>query len=387
MIPGERVSLVSPTGWDAVFGQERAISFLRGVLERGEVPHAMLFTGPRGVGKHTTALLFSAALLCPSGAPDGCPSCFKVARGMHPDLHLVEPEGAQIHIDQVRELERELSVKPLEASRKVAVIDEAESMNETAANAFLKTLEEPPPGSCIILVAAGAEGLLPTIASRCHELRFSPLGKREVEGYLRREFAMPPQEAERLARLSGGIFGRALLWARMPELAGFWSRGVEVAATESKSSLLALLERAGGILRDASGAETPAGEEGMEAYRKALDKRVVEKLEKRWQEARKRESARLRRQALFDFLDGMASFYRDIMLLSVAGAWDEKPGGLPLVNLERREDLEREALGKGSREAARILRALGRAKKALEANVDQELVMNWLMLEIKGARS
>ncbi|MDI6831962.1 MAG: DNA polymerase III subunit delta' [Actinomycetota bacterium] len=380
------MELVSCEGWEAVFGQDRAVAILRGMLERGEVPHALLFTGPRGVGKRTTALLFSAALLCPSGTPDACPSCLRVARGTHPDLHLVEPEGAQILIEQVRDLERELSLKPQEARRKVAVIDEAASMNESAANAFLKTLEEPPPGTCIILVTAAAEGLLPTIASRCQEVRFSPLGRREVEEYLRREMGMSSEEAERLARLSGGIFGRALLWARRPELAGFRERGVEAAAAVGRSALSALLERVREVQEEAARVEAPVREEAREAYRKALDRRVAERMEKRWQEALKRENARMRRQAIFDFLDGMASFYRDIMLIGVAGVAEGAPGGAPLVNLEWREDLENEVLLTGPGEAARRLRALGRAKKALEANVDQGLVMDWLMLEIKGAR-
>ncbi len=380
------MELMSCDGWEGIFGQDRAVAVLRGMLERGEIPHALLFTGPRGVGKRTTALLFSAALLCPSGIPDACPSCLKVARGTHPDLHLVEPEGAQILIEQVRDLERELSLKPQEARRKVAVIDEAASMNESAANAFLKTLEEPPPGTCIILVTAAAEGLLPTIASRCQEVRFSPLGRREVEEYLRREMGMPPEEAERLSRLCGGIFGRALLWARRPELAGFRERGVEAAAAVGRSSLSALLERVREVQEEAARMEAPAREEAGEAYLKALDRRFAERMEKRWQEALRRENARIRRQAIFDFLDGMASFYRDIMLIGVAGTAEGAPGGAPLVNLEWRGDLEDEALLTGPGEAARRLRVLGRAKKALEANVDQGLVMDWLMLEIKGAR-
>ncbi|NPV60252.1 MAG: DNA polymerase III subunit delta' [Actinobacteria bacterium] len=380
------MDLLSCSGWDEVFGQERALAYLRGILERDEVPHALLFTGPRGVGKRTSALLFSAALLCSSGSPDGCESCRKVARGVHPDLHLVEPEGLQIRIEQVRELERQLSLKPQESRRKVAVIDEAESMNESAANAFLKTLEEPPRDTCIILVAAGADDLLPTVASRCHEVRFSPLGKRDVEEYLQRKLGMDSADAERLARLSGGIFGRALLWARAPELASFRDRGVEAAAAAGRSPLLALLELAAEVQKDAAGVELTARDEGQEAYRRALDRRGAERLEKKWQEVLKRESVRMSRQALFDFLDGMASFYRDIMLVGVAGTAEALPGEGLLVNLERREDLESEALRTGPEEASRRLRALRGAKKALAANVDQGLVMDWLMLEIKGAR-
>jgi len=188
------------SGWDEIYGQGKAIAFLKDILRRGEMPHALVFTGPRGVGKYTTALLFAAALLCPSGEPDACASCLKVSRGVHPDLHILEAEGNQILIDQVRGLEGELRIKPQESRRKVVIIDEAVSMNQDAANAFLKTLEEPPPETFIILVAERRDELLETVASRCHEVRFSALGKKDVEAFLTGAEGLDAVEAERLAR-------------------------------------------------------------------------------------------------------------------------------------------------------------------------------------------
>ena len=375
------------SGWEEIYGQERAVGFLLEALKRGTVPHALVFTGPRGVGKYSTALLFAAALFCPSGEPDACAACLKVARGVHPDLHLVEAEGNQILIGQMRDLEGDLNIKPKESRRKVAIIDEAETMNQEAANAFLKTLEEPPPETYIILVVESREALLSTVASRCHEVRFSALGKRDIEEFLMGKEGLDKAEAERLARLSGGIFGRALLWARNPDLAAHWNRGVELAASLRRSSLLSMLEQVAEERERLEDAAAPAEENNsLEAYVKAMDKRSGEQLRKRWEKREKREAVKMRRQAALDLFDGMSSFYRDIMLLNLTEEEGRAPAGAPLLNLEWKEELEREALHTGTGESMRRLGALQKARKALEANVDVGLLLDSLVLELKGVK-
>ncbi len=374
-------------GWEEIYGQEKAVAFLGETLKRGEVPHALMFTGPRGAGKYSTALLFAAALLCPEGEPDACASCRKVARGVHPDLHLVEAEVSQILIDQVRDLERELNLKPKESRRKVAIIDEAEAMNQQAANAFLKSLEEPPPETYIILVVESREALLPTVASRCHEVRFSALGKRDIEEFLVKEEGLDEAEVERLARLSGGIFGRALLWARNPGLAEHWNRGVELAASLRRSSLISILERFEEEKKSLEDIVASAMNGDLEAYLKAMDKRGSEQLRKRWEKREKREAAKKRRQAVIDLFDGMSSFYRDIMLLNLTEEGGGTPATAPLLNREWREELEREALHTGTGEAMRRLEALRRARKALEANVDVGLLFDSLVLKLTGVKA
>lgn len=363
------------------------MGFLRDIARHGEVPHALLFTGPRGVGKSSTARLLAAALFCPAGEPDGCPSCVKAARGVHPDLHLVEAEGNAIRIEQVRDLERELTMKPVEAGRRVAIIDEAQLMNQEAANTFLKTLEEPPPETHIVLVAEGRESLLPTVVSRCREVRFSALGRKDIEDFLVRREGLEAAEAERLARLSGGIFGRALLWSRNPDLAAHWNRGVELAASLRRSSLLAVLEE-GELARESLGSagSVSLGAAELDDYLKAMDKRSGERLVKAWEERMKRETARIRRQAALDLFDGMSSFYRDIMFLNLAEEEGRMPSEAPLLNLEWREELQREALHIGPAEAMQRLEALQAARKALEANVDLALLLDGLLLELKRTR-
>ncbi|OFW70564.1 MAG: DNA polymerase III subunit delta', partial [Actinobacteria bacterium RBG_19FT_COMBO_54_7] len=310
--------LIGCKDWSEIYGQDRAIAFLKHSLERGEIPHALLFTGPKGVGKYTSALLLGAALICPSKKPDGCPACAKVARGVHPDLHIVEAEGNVIRREQVTEVERELNRKPHEAPCKVVIIDDANVMNAETANSFLKTLEEPPPESYMILVSPSKENLLPTVVSRCREVAFAALGKRDIEDFLINMEGLDEAEAERLARKSAGIFGRALTWARNPDIEKNWDRGVEIAASLRRLSLLQALDEADEArqrLGELAGAEMEEKPD-LEAYLKAVDKRSRERLKKGFEEKEKRETARLKRQAAVDLFDGMSSFYRDIMLLN-----------------------------------------------------------------------
>jgi DNA polymerase-3 subunit delta' len=356
---------------------------LREILHRSVVPHALLFVGPKGVGKATTARLFAAAYLCPSGEPDGCASCRQVLRGVHPDFHLLECEGTVIRLPQILELERELARKPVQGSRKAAVVDEAHLMNREAANTFLKTLEEPPEGTCILLVTEAKEKLPPTVVSRCTEVRFGALGRKEIEEYLVKEEGLSPKEAERLARLSGGIFGRAVEWARYPRLADFWMKGVEVAVSLRKLSLYQALEEMEEVEKTAGGISPAGGEaEEMKEYLEALDKRGEERLRKLWRERKKREETRLKRRALYDFLDGMSSFYRDIMLLNLAE--EEATEKVPsLINEEIAGEIEREAAHLGTREALRGIRLVQRAREALDANVDVSLVLEDLAVELR----
>jgi DNA polymerase-3 subunit delta' len=187
-------------------------------LARGRLPHAFLFVGPEGVGKHSFALRLAQALLCETVPeqeldPCGrCPGCLQVMAGTHPDLlQVARPEDRQeLPIRVIRDLCLDLGLKPMSGRRKVAIVDDADVMNDEAANAFLKTLEEPPSGSVLILVGTSAEGQLDTILSRCRVVRFDPLPESELADLLLEQgIAETPQEAERLARLGEGSVARA----------------------------------------------------------------------------------------------------------------------------------------------------------------------------------
>jgi DNA polymerase-3 subunit delta' len=204
----------SGTGLGAVVGQNVVLRALGQAIERARLPHALLFSGPEGVGKATTALLLAQALNCrvagPRDACGTCTSCSKIARGIHPDFYWLAPTPRNIKIAQVREVIGAAGYRPHEGLRRVVVIDGAHTMQGAAQNAFLKTLEEPPPSTSIILVTHAPGTLLPTVRSRCQTLRFSPVGQEAVRAYLEQQMDMPPAEARLRAALTPGSIGSAL---------------------------------------------------------------------------------------------------------------------------------------------------------------------------------
>lgn len=193
-----------------VIGQDRAIAVLRSSIGMGRVAHAYLFSGIEGCGKKKTALAFVQAVFCGRDEACGvCSSCRKVASGQHPDLHILEPDGAFIKIDQVRDLQKELSYRPFEAPKKACIIDGADRFNLSSGNSLLKTLEEPPGEALMILIAPERSAVLQTILSRCQALAFQPLSGELIEGRLVRDGF--PQEAARVAAtLCGGSLGRGI---------------------------------------------------------------------------------------------------------------------------------------------------------------------------------
>ena len=179
------------------------------------VPNAYLFSGPKGVGKRLVSERFMQMVSCLSPNEKNepcfqCRGCKKTVDRNHPDQFIVEPDGEKIKIGQIRALQSQLQFHPLESSRKVAIIDDADRMNEAAANSLLKILEEPPELTHFILITSLPNALLPTIRSRCQHLPFNPLNDEELANYLSLNEGIPTKEAMRIARFSGGSMGVAI---------------------------------------------------------------------------------------------------------------------------------------------------------------------------------
>ena len=209
-----------------IVGHDAAIARLARAAAQTRVGGGYLLTGPAGIGKRTLARALAARLLCTTpvaGPPEGgdacggCGSCRRVAAGTHPDLHVVtrEEDRRDIRIDQVRELARWLALRPLEARWKVGVLEEADCLNDHGQNALLKTLEEPPGASVLVLTAVHPSHLLPTVRSRCQHLRLDPLPVPAVAAFLVSR-GMAADRATALAARAGGIPGRALALADDP---------------------------------------------------------------------------------------------------------------------------------------------------------------------------
>lgn len=203
--------------WQDILGHEGNIKKLRTMLRDGRLPHALLFSGLRGVGKKKVARVLAAALLCGKAAsPCGdCPSCRAFFKGTHPDYIECAPESRSksariIRIDTVREMEKKTARKPLLSARFVVLIDEADTMNEAAANSLLKILEEPPGEIFFLLVTAKRAGLLPTIRSRVRDMYFAALSPAVIAEALSAR-GIAPEKARALAAAADGSLSHALL--------------------------------------------------------------------------------------------------------------------------------------------------------------------------------
>ncbi|MBF0190152.1 MAG: DNA polymerase III subunit delta' [Magnetococcales bacterium] len=205
----------------SILGHDDIVARLQQALAQGRPGHAWLFHGPEGVGKRATALAWIQSLFClrPVAEAAGvsgcgtCVACLKCVEGNHPDLQRLEllEKKSRISVDQVRELTRFIAFTPMESAWKAAIVDDASLMNDAAANALLKTLEEPPPGSLLILITHRPGALLPTIRSRCQQERFQPLEARVITRLMERLVPeLSPAERSEGARLAGGSIGAAL---------------------------------------------------------------------------------------------------------------------------------------------------------------------------------
>ena len=200
-----------------IVGHDVVVKRLRRALAAGRLPNTYLFAGPPGIGKAATAHAFAAALLCDGTGDDACgtcPGCLGTARESHPDLVVVRVlEGAaEIKIDQARELQRRLRLRPIRARRKVALLDDADRLNLAAQHAMLKTFEEPPGAAVLILIASNVAALLPTVISRCQRIDFAPLDDGAVERLLIERCGVEPGEAREMARVGNGSVGEARLF-------------------------------------------------------------------------------------------------------------------------------------------------------------------------------
>ena len=203
-----------------LIGNQHNKEILQRLLQQGQFGVTLIFAGPEGVGKRQFALTLAKAANCQKAQPPGdcqdpldscdeCPVCKRIAAGAYGDVVEVKPDGASIKIAQTRQLAGEVQYRPREGRQRFFLIDEAEKLREEAANSLLKTLEEPPPTSTIILITSRPDALLMTIRSRAQRLNFAPLSVVEMEKYLAANYQRPAPDTALLARVTGGRIGQA----------------------------------------------------------------------------------------------------------------------------------------------------------------------------------
>ena len=350
------------SGFETVPEQHEAKRLLAAALQEAPV-HAYLFHGPAGVGKRELARRFAAELLGDHA---------RVERGSHPDLYLLEPLGEQIRIDDVRELRRDLHMRPFEADRRIYLIHSAHLLGDDAADALLKDLEEPPSYAVVVLVAERLGPLPETIRSRCQLVPFRRLSERAVRQAIHEHAPeLGEEEATTLARVSGGRLGRALQLLDPPAvrrravLIGVARAVYADPAFEPADAAEALL---GGIAE--RGAEAKAAAE-VQVESLGLTGREAEQRVRRAQRGAEREE-------LLALLEELESWYRDLVVVA-AGA------EAAAVHVDRLRELRRDATLErmhAAEDACELVRAAWR--KAEELQVSTPLALEALLIRLHG---
>ncbi|MCW5874921.1 MAG: hypothetical protein KIS88_09790 [Anaerolineales bacterium] len=325
------------TNW-GLLGHEWAVGLLRQQIADGRQRHAYLFTGPLGVGRRSLALRLAQAINCTQPPAPGqfcgeCRACRGFGRGQHPDLLLVERQEGdrEIKIDALRALSRSLSRTPLESRYQVALILNFHHASEEAANALLKTLEEPNPSVVLCLTALDADSIPATVVSRCELVRLRPLPPAQLAPALQTRLGMDESQAQLLASVSQGLPGLALRLHADDTL------------MENRTNWL----EAGRHLLGASRVERFA---------------FAEKASKD-------------RQGLRDQLLVWLSYWRDVVVAASGGA-------VPLSNIDHAAEIQNIAQMIGFEQATRVLQAVERALTQLETNVNARLALEVLLLEL-----
>jgi DNA polymerase-3 subunit delta' len=336
-------------GFADVIGHAGVLEILRQTCRRDRVHHAYLFAGPEGVGKELVAFQLFRRLNCLRGGDDACGSCVPCRKleadrqAVHAagsddelaftfaDLMVLRPQGQGIKIDQVREVTRRVQYAPVEGRWKCILVRDAHLLMEAAANALLKTLEEPPPQTLFVLVTAAAHLLLPTILSRCQPVRFGGLTRVDVARYLVERAEVTPDLADSAAAMAEGSIGRALDLVQNPvvQRRGEWLRDMQ-----------SLMERADHDLFAAS--------EAIASDRPQLEL----------------------------YLDILRGWFRDQLLLLEGAAPDA------LANVALLDDLRAAAALADRSTLLDRLQRIEQAERALRGNAGAQLTIDWLLLHL-----
>ena len=197
-----------------IIGQEKAVNILLKSLKEDKVSPSYIFIGNEGVGKKFTAIEFAKTISCLNlnnnlEACDTCNICNKINKQCYPDLKIIEPIKSSIKIEQIRELRREINLKPFKNRKKIYIIDQAEEMTIEASNCLLKTIEEPPAYAIIILIYVNTDSILPTIISRCQLIKFRLIDSSKIRKILLSKINLEKSKAELVSKLAQGSIGKA----------------------------------------------------------------------------------------------------------------------------------------------------------------------------------
>lgn len=327
------------TGFKDILGNDMVKEHFKKAIEAHKVSHAYILTGEAGMGRKSIANAFAMTLLCEKGKSEPCMvchSCKQVLAGSHPDLiYVTHAKSASIGVDDIREqINDTIMIRPYSSYYKIYIVDEAEKMTVQAQNAMLKTIEEPPSYAVIILITTNQEAFLPTILSRCVQLKLKPLKDFTVKSYLTEHLKVPEKDAELCAAFARGNLGKAIHLASSEEFKELYRRVMSLLKNVGSMDIGMLLD----CIREIK-------EQNFDIY---------------------------------EVLDLMQLWYRDVLMYKVT-----KDMNLLVFKDEYRMINETgQKIDYAGLEA--ILAAIDTARTRLEANVNLDLAMELLLLTMKN---
>jgi DNA polymerase-3 subunit delta' len=369
--------------YDQLIGQSHLIETLSAAVkaaasgeESQEMTHAWIFTGPPGSGRSSAAIAFAQALVCKENGCGTCNECITAKSGAHPDIEILKSEGLSIKIDEIRELLTRTAWAPSMGGWRVVVMEDADRLTESAANALLKAIEEPGLRTVWLLCAPTLHDILPTIRSRCRHIQLHTPSNSDVAQFLISKHQIAPKMADFAARVSQGHIGRARHLATNEEVR---NRRSAILSIPSQLNSVASAYAAAAKLVDLANAESDAISEALdekeyEELSTALGKgggKALKELEKE----QKSRATRITRDTLDGALLDLATYYRDVMMIQ-AGNTDS------LINAELADQIIKTAENTQSQKTLAKMDAIMSARDNLQRNGAPLLVMEALMCEL-----
>ena len=367
-----------PDVFDSVYGQPKVREFLRRTIATGRISHAYLFTGLAGSNKTQAAYAFAQAAICEKHGCGACDDCGRIQRRKHPDVRYFAPAGASGYlVEQIREIVADAEVAPIRAKRKVYIVDRVDLLGVHAANAFLKTLEEPKDGVILILLGRTRDSVLPTIVSRCQVVPFRQIPAHEAVGIMVQNTGVAPEKAAAAIQACGGSISKATEFVRSPERMAYRRKVLEALESLKTADDLDVLTIASELV---VGAKAP-----LDAVRAQQERELEENADFLAASAMRRIEARNKSaitMQTFDYLGQLTSIIRSWLrdVLMVCDGMRDL-----VINADAMAGIEHAASLTTTERVAVALRAVDEADDAIAYNVSLETCIDVLLFDIRKA--
>ncbi len=362
--------------FENILGQPQVRDFLRAAVAHDRLSHAYLFVGPAGSNKTLAAYALAQAALCPNGGCGTCECCQRIMRRKHPDVRYFAPEGANGYlVEQIRSIVADTALAPIQAKRKVYILDRVDLLGVQAANAFLKTLEEPPADVLLILLGRTRESVLPTIVSRCQVVPFRMIPAGEAAGIIVQNTGATREQARMALEACDGSITHAIEFLKSNERMAFRSQVLEVLKRLIQADDWDLLEFASNLVVQAKAPLDVARaelEQDLEENADFLAKSAIRQIEARNKRALSAKSL----ESLRQLMAIVRSWLRDVLVVC-AGTPDL------VINVDMRASIAEVAARTDEARVSAALRAVQRCSEALSYNVSPETCIDAMLIEVK----